>query len=686
MGTSSANPFMLGRYSGDGLALVAALKTKSDNLAAKLGTLRASGSPYVPALAEPDATLTDLAGDWHHLDEFAGDVANAFFQANQNLGERPLTQDQMNAMVLTMGDDSILRLSHVGYADRDGAIAAANQLTADIQAALEDGGISAEELDGLADRAGRGQFDPAFSVRFVENMGVDGMARIPALIEAAWPGGNYGDNPGWGQDRLVPFAGILTTAMDTRSATPQIDRHDPDNQDLADGDRLDETWVDEFTSFWEADDFRQPNNFHYSLLVKNAELPDDVLVDVANHQLDYLLAHDARPTNYMNGIPWGLEDSTAEVNILDALGANDDASLEWLGMNNPGDGTIFYPGRTATNMELLLRYDPNTVDPQLGGALAAVVDNGLQHWDDGRSDDLFDVVVDTVADQGTVHFDQLLPTLGEGAREHMDQLADRTNRVPRGTVGNVDQNAQQALYDAHDFLKVLMDDDEAATSVYRGSLEFVQDTLNADTGDGFGGESLRIGGLMGLVTEADENAAVEATEARIAARQSFLDGVGLVKDVVGLVPVAGPTASSAISIGSFALDQTIDNFGMSGLEGAADQTLADMANVRDGIRAELTNATVAYEYGVRGTWTSSEVIEHTSQALGGDASNMDTDFFADGTTGDRRPIKPYAEMSAEEQQAYIAWINSDPVGDAIASDLTAAEQRMDSVIDSLEQR
>jgi hypothetical protein len=685
MATSSANPFKLGRYSSDGLALVATLKAQADTVAGALAGLRGSGSPYLPALGEPDATLTDLVGDWHHLDEFAGDVANAFFQANRNLGERPLSQQQLDAMVLSMGDESILRLGHVGYADRDTAIAAATQLTHDIRAAMDDG-ISTDELDGLADRATRGQFDPAFAVTFVEGMGVDGMIRIPALIEAAWPGGQYGDNPGWGQDRLLPFATILTTAMDTRTATPQIDRHDPDNQDLADGDRLGEDWVREFTDFWQPDEFDQPNNLHHSLLVRSAALPSDVLVGVANRQLDYLLAHDATPTGYMNSIPWGIEASVAEINILDALGANDDASLDWLGMKNPGDGTIYYPGRTATNMEMLLRYGPNTIDPGLGDALATVVDNGLQHWDSDRSDALFEIVVDTVADREGVHFDQLLPTLGEGARTHIDQLADRTHEVMPSTVGDVDQNAQQGLYNAHDFLKVLMADDDAANSVYRGGLEFVQAALRSDTGDGFGGESRQIGGLMGLVTEADENARVDATEARIAARQSFLDGVGLVKDVVGLVPVAGQTASSAIDIGSFALDQAIDNFGMSGLEGAVDQDYANMANVRDGIRAELTSATAAYEYGVRGTWTSSEVIEATNAAMGSAASGMDTDFFADGTTGDRRPIKPYAEMSADEQRAYNEWLNSDPVGDAISADRTAAGQRMDEVIDSLEHR
>lgn len=680
MATSSANPFKLGRYSSDGLALVATLKTPAETVASALDGLRGSGSPYLPAVGEPDATLTDLVGDWHHLDEFAGDVANAFFQANHRLGERPLTPGQMDAMVLSMGDESILSLGHVGYADRDAAIAAANQLTQDIRAALEDG-IGDDELDRLADRATRGQFDPAFAVTFVEGMGVDGMVRIPALIEAAWPDGEYGDNPGWGQERLAPFAMLLTTAMDTRAATPEIDHHDPDNQDLADGDRLGEDWVDEFTNFWQADEFDQPNNLHYSLLVEHAALPTDVLVDVANRQLDYLLAHDATPISYMNGIPWGHEDSMAEINILDALGANRDASLEWLTMKNPGDGTIYYPGRTASNMEMLLRYHPNTVDPTLGQALATVVDNGLQHWDRSGSAELFDIAVDTVGDQDAVHFDALLPTLGEGAREHMDRLVDRTDERLGG------QDALQGLHDAHDFLKVLMDDDAAANSIYQGGLEYVRDSLDADRdGGGFTGRSIKIGGLMGLITEADENARVAATEARIAARQSFLDGVGLVKDIVGLVPVAGQTASSAISIGSFALDQAIDNFGMSGLEGAVDQQYRDMEGVRAGIRAELSSAMAAYEYGVRGTWTSAEVIEATNEELGYEADGMDTDFFADGTTGDRRPIKPFAEMSDDEREAYNQWFNSEQVRNVVGGERMDAGQRMDEVIDSLEHR
>jgi hypothetical protein len=102
--------------------------------------------------------------------------------------------------------------------------------------------------------------------------------------------------------------------------------------------------------------------------------------------------------------------------------------------------------------------------------------------------------------------------------------------------------------------------------------------------------------------------------------------------------------------------------------------------VRTGVRAELTAATAAAEYGVRGTWTSRQVIDATTRALGGGGG--DVDFLVDGP-GDHRAIKPYAEMTEQERRAYNARLNSDQVGDAVAGDRTAAGQRMDEVVDSL---
>ena len=679
MTTSSANPFKLSSYSSDGLALVATLKTRSTAATEALDVLRASASPHLPALGEADATLADLVGDWQHLDEFAGDVASGFFRSNEGLMERGPRPGQEESLVMTLSDDRLGRLGQVGYADRDVAVAEANRLADDLRRGLDGGKLSPEEMADLSERAERGQYDPAFAVTLVENLGVEDTVRIPALVEASWPGGQYADNPGWGQPILLPFATVLGTAMDTRAGTRTIDRHDLDNEDLADDDRLSDAWVDEFSSFWQPDDFQQPNNFHYSLLVRHADLPTDVLVAVADRQLDYTLAHDALPRSYMNGIPWGYEESTAEINILGALGDNKDASLQWLDQKSPGDGSIGYPGRTATNMEMLLGYRPNTMDPVLGEALATVVDNGLQHWDD-RSDALFDVAVDTVADQDEVHFGELLPVLGEGARTHIDQLAARTQEAVPGTTGQPDEDALAPLHDAHDFLKVLMTDDAAANSVYRGSLEHARDLVLADTGDGFGGESRAIGGLMGLVTEADENAAVEITEQRIATRESFVKGTSLLRDVVGLTPAGVPLRAAAAGL------HRLSEFGMLGADGLdVDADYADMENVRTGIRAQLTATTAAYEYGVRGTWTSDEVIATASSALSAPAGT-DTDFFVDGTTGDNRPIKPFGEMSSDEQRAYNAWLNSDQVGDAIAGDRTVAGQRMDEVIDSLEHR
>lgn len=686
MGTSSANPFKLSGYASETLTLVTTLGPKATAVADAFAALRRSSSPHLPGLGTSDETLVDLVGDWRHLGDFAGDVANAFFQADQSLGERPLTEAQRNSLVISLDDERLLRLGHVGYADRDVAIAEANRLVQDMNATMADGRLSADEMASFAARAARGQNDPAFSVTFVEGMGVAGMVRIPQMIEMAWPDGDRGRNPGWGQEQLLPFAALLGTAMDTRAATRMLDRHDPDNESLAHDDRLSEAWVDEFTGFWQPDEFDQPNNFHLSLLVKNADLPTDVLVDVANRQLDYMLAHDATPTPYRNGLPWGYVDSTAEINVLAALGTNQDASLQWLSATNPGDGTIGYPGRTANNMTLLLGFHPNGENLLLGQSLARVVDNGLQHWDEARSDPLFESVIDAVAQEGEVYFHELLPTLGEGARTHIDQLAARTNEVLPSVAGQADQDALGPLYNAHDFTQVLMADDSAAASIYQGTLDYMENRLMADTGDGLGGETRAIGGLVGLVTEADENAAVAITQERIAARQSLVRGMGFVKDVAGIVPVAG-TISNAVSLARVGLSaeyRTID-----WMMNATDADYANIENVRAGVRAELSSGIAAYEYGVKGTWTANEVHSATEQALrdqGLHTAGADIDFFADGTAGERRPIKAFGKMTESERSAYTAWLNSDQVGDVIAVDRTVAGQRMDEVMDTLEHR
>ena len=269
MGTSSANPFALSRYSADGVGLVAALKADADGITASLSALRASASPFVSHVGDPDAVLADLVGDWLHLDEFAGDVANAFFAANPELGERG-----RDGIVLRMSDEGVLSSGHVGYADRDTAIAAAHQLAADVEAAMARGHVSAEDMRAFAARAARGQFDPAFSVAFVTDMGVDRMAALPALVGSAM---GDADGPGWAQRLLAPFAGVLTTAMDTRAANPASDLIDPDNRNLAAGDRLSEDWVDEFTVFREDGPFVVPSDNDFSLLVRFSQLPADVL-------------------------------------------------------------------------------------------------------------------------------------------------------------------------------------------------------------------------------------------------------------------------------------------------------------------------------------------------------------------------------------------------------------------------
>ncbi|HEY7072768.1 MAG TPA: hypothetical protein VH479_21750, partial [Acidimicrobiales bacterium] len=432
MGTSSADAFALGRYADDGLALVATLESDSDSVTGAVSALRASASPLVPSLGDVDAVLAGLVGDWRHLDEFAGDVAAAFFTANPELGGRR----RRAGTVLRMSDDAVLASGHVGYADRDGAVAAARRLAADVEAALDRGRAPAGDVRALAARAERGRSDPAFSVAFVTGLGVRRMVALPALIRTAGPTGAAGGGPGWARQLLAPFTAVLTTAMDTRAAR-------------AAGDRLSDAWVDELAAFQQDGPDGVPTDNDLSLLTRFSALPVDVLVEVAGVQLDDLLAFDEMPWSlHESGDPWGIGGSTTEVNILAALGADDDASLGWLTSDRPG---------AATNLERLLRYDPSTHDPTLGAALAQVVANGLQHLDRDRAGALFEIAVDTVGDQGTVHFgEQMLPVLAAGARTHRDRLAARADEVLTGTQGRPDRDLTRSVSEAHDFLRTVM--------------------------------------------------------------------------------------------------------------------------------------------------------------------------------------------------------------------------------------
>jgi hypothetical protein len=78
--------------------------------------------------------------------------------------------------------------------------------------------------------------------------------------------------------------------------------------------------------------------------------------------------------------------------------------------------------------------------------------------------------------------------------------------------------------------------------------------------------------------------------------------------------------------------------------------------------------------------TSAQVIAAAEDA----GATGDTDFFADGTTGDKRPIKPVSQMSQEERAAYQRWLNSEQVNNRIDDDRDQVGQAIDDVQDLVE--
>jgi hypothetical protein len=169
-GISSADPDDLALFSQRGLDLDAVLQAHADTLAAAAGELASAGEP-VAGLAGYAESLTDLVLDWIHLDQFAGRVAEGFLACAAAIGCDGTAS-------LTVTDADLARYIHVGYADRDTAIAEARCLADDPQALLGDHDASADAIDASGP-ARRGRHDPAFAVTFSERIGVRATSRWP---------------------------------------------------------------------------------------------------------------------------------------------------------------------------------------------------------------------------------------------------------------------------------------------------------------------------------------------------------------------------------------------------------------------------------------------------------------------------------------------------------------------------
>ena len=667
MNRSAANPFKLSRYSSDGLELVQTLEGKSREVSEAIGTLSASSSPYVPRLGDAPATLEDLVGDWFHLDEFVGDVANGFFGANQYLQETPLSPEQMDGMVLTIDDDTLARQGQVGYADRDEAIAAANAMADELERLREEG-ASDEDIQDFVAMAGRGQYDPAFAVTFSERVGVEGYADATAMIRAAYE--QSGNVPPEGIAAVQVLSTTLTTALDTRPGIDDVDRHDLSNRDLPDDMRLGDGFVEDLTGDYvpgSGTDYPAPTEFDVSVLLRFADPPTEVAVEIANARMTPRLANEGYQWDVSMGAPnpWG-EHGGLVPNYATMLSRNDDASAQWLA--------------SGRNIELVLAREGGYDTTDGGQAVADLVETGLTHWDEDQRRPIMERAIDAVGgDQDEIRNPWMYDALAAGVESNIDLIADRATEVTLGTLGDTEGSGATPIHNTHDFLRELMGEDRAAARVYSATLDYMADMLGGvGPGDEYGNATTRIGAVTSPVTEADANAEVGSAEERAARRQAFLDGTNRVADsVIGLLP-GGGTVSSLTGDGlgwgaDFFLQQFEDT-------DSVNSAYEDVGEFRKATQDAITAALANHEYAVS-DMTSGDVLGEIGVEPGGES-----DFFAGDPDDDKRPIIPIEEMSDEQLTAYRQWLSSGQVNDAITNERTQVGQASDNIQELVEGR
>jgi hypothetical protein len=351
-GVSSADPGKLLDYSTRGLCLSQDLVTAAGSVSDALDLLAGAADPdgLVPSADDVAERLTDLADGWVHLDEYVGDVGRGFALLLDPSwdGDRTTLDDR----VVTGFDMWVTTLGRVGYADRDDAVRAARDHVGSVRELLDADRPSSDDVDDLAGLVGRGRFDPAYAVAFVEALRPEGLTDLVGLIERGYHSPTKAEprEVGWGLTMLAPFSAILGTALDTVPDMSADRRVDADDARLRPQRRLSDGWVDEFLDRGLAGDASE--RFRHSLLVAQAELPADLLVALADAAVTALIRGAEGPTRMLGDdqLPvWGVEVATVEANVLRSLARNVVASGMWL-------ARVGADGRT--NAEALATYDP----------------------------------------------------------------------------------------------------------------------------------------------------------------------------------------------------------------------------------------------------------------------------------------------------------------------------------------
>lgn len=631
MGTSSANPDKLDSYSSEGLDLVETLRTKSNAVTDALEALRSSGSSHVPALGDVDGTLQEVVDDWYHLDEFVGDVASGFFAADQGEG------------VVTVDDATLVAMGEIGYADRGEAIAAANEMAAELERLLENGDASIEEVLALAEMAERGQYDPAFAVAFSDRVGVEGYADATAMIRAAYV---LNDGDSMVDPEGIAAVGVLaqtmTTALDTMPLIGRDNRHDPDNENLSDDQRISEEFIYELTSGYEvgypgydmegrpsgAEGYPWTNAVDLSVLLGMTDPPTGVASAVADRFLTPVVGSDLGDHILTEAShPWG-EHGGVVHNYAEMLDRNEDASAMWLNSSNGVD--LDGEPVDTKNIELVLqRHGVSDIDG--GDALARVVENGLTNEDrpDTR-EALMHEAIDVVGEQGAIRNEHMHDALAAGVESNMSVVDDHVNDGWDGR--HMGQEPPEGARNAYEFFEQVMLDDEASDRVNTAVDGYVLDQLDylpADEND----RSFRIqdlGALKGITTQADINAVIASQEADLAASEAGRQRPGTVVNwVAGRIPVLGDINDTTGLAG-----HSLGDFTNAGVSLAFPEDYAELDDAQQAARAAEITA---------------EVEGQMLLAMAEDPDRFTT---------------PLSEMSPEEYQEAMEWAFSDETYDA----------------------
>lgn len=512
MPTSSANPYKLRRYANDSLALSDALGRGAGGLNDALGALAAArgGSPYVPAVGTAGLDYADLSGDWRHLDEFVGDVADGFYRF---VGTSSWSQGAvaLDNVVLSLDDGALAREGRVGYADRDEAIAAAEAMAAEFERLRDRGTVTEEEVLAFAAMAERGQHDPAFAVTFSEALGVEGYNQATAMIRHAYQADGEGVPPE-GIAAVGVLAQTLTTALDTRPGTPSHERLSPEFvRDLTSGYRPGPN-----SAF-------QEDERDLSVLLSMTDPPTEVAVDIADNRLTPRLVEGEVEEVRHGG--WA-EHGGIVTNYAEMLGHNQEAGALWLS----SDQGVNWAGEPVydSNLTLVLQRDAWR-DIDGGQALAQVVEDGLT--DQQRPEirqSLMREAIDLIGAQGEIRNEHMHDALARGVESNMDVIDDHVNDTfvavddnglaidPNHPNANFRHREQWSAYNfgtvdqleaTHVFLTELMDDPEAAARVRTAAVDYVQENVDAlpvgEDGLPPRGEAHELGRTLGVVTEAD---------------------------------------------------------------------------------------------------------------------------------------------------------------------------------------